>query len=61
MSKPLPSAFCRIFSRHTVKVWIDVQGSKFLLDFFMDEVGQYIADDVKLMATIPQPALTEPC
>jgi energy-coupling factor transporter ATP-binding protein EcfA2 len=35
-----------------VKAWIDVQGPKFRLNFFVDEVGQYIADNVKLMTNL---------
>lgn len=35
-----------------VKSWIDVQGPKFRLNFFVDEVGQYIADNVKLMTNL---------
>lgn len=35
-----------------VKAWIDAQGPKFRLNFFVDEVGQYIADNVKLMTNL---------
>lgn len=35
-----------------VKVYIDAQGPKFRLNFFVDEVGQYIADNVKLMTNL---------
>lgn len=35
-----------------VKSWIDGQGPKFRLNFFVDEVGQYIADNVKLMTNL---------
>ena len=35
-----------------VKSWIDAQGPKFRLNFFVDEVGQYIADNVKLMTNL---------
>lgn len=35
-----------------VKDWIDTQGPKFRLNFFVDEVGQYIADNVKLMTNM---------
>ncbi|SUZ32947.1 hypothetical protein ROE7235_02713 [Roseibaca ekhonensis] len=35
-----------------VKAWIDTQGSKFRLNFFVDEVGQYIAENVKLMTNL---------
>jgi hypothetical protein len=35
-----------------VKSWIDTQGPKFRLNFFVDEVGQYIADNVKLMTNL---------
>jgi energy-coupling factor transporter ATP-binding protein EcfA2 len=37
---------------NTVKVWIDRQVPKFRLNFFVDEVGQYIADNVKLMTNL---------
>lgn len=36
----------------TVKAWIDKQGPKFRLNFFVDEVGQYIADNTKLMTNL---------
>ncbi|TNC49324.1 BREX system P-loop protein BrxC [Rubellimicrobium rubrum] len=36
----------------TVKRWIDRQGPKFRLNFFVDEVGQYIADNTKLMTNL---------
>jgi energy-coupling factor transporter ATP-binding protein EcfA2 len=35
-----------------VKSWIDRQGMDFRLNFFVDEVGQYIADNVKLMTNL---------
>lgn len=35
-----------------VKAYIDRQGPKFRLNFFVDEVGQYIADNVKLMTNL---------
>ncbi|MCJ8236997.1 BREX system P-loop protein BrxC [Peteryoungia algae] len=35
-----------------VKSWINAQGPKFRLNFFVDEVGQYIADSVKLMTNL---------
>ncbi|WP_340266606.1 BREX system P-loop protein BrxC [Sphingobium mellinum] len=35
-----------------VKSWIDAQGPKFRLNFFVDEVGQFIADNVKLMTNL---------
>jgi hypothetical protein len=35
-----------------VKAWIDAQGPRFRLNFFVDEVGQYIADNVKLMTNL---------
>jgi hypothetical protein len=35
-----------------VKAYIDAQGPKFRLNFFVDEVGQYIADNVKLMTNL---------
>ena len=37
---------------NTVKAWIDRQGPNFRLNFFVDEVGQYIADNVKLMTNL---------
>lgn len=36
----------------SVKDWIDQQGANFRLNFFVDEVGQYIADNVKLMTNL---------
>ncbi|WP_372922361.1 BREX system P-loop protein BrxC, partial [Roseovarius sp.] len=36
----------------TVKDWIDQQEPNFRLNFFVDEVGQYIADNVKLMTNL---------
>ena len=36
----------------TVKAWIDDQPKDFRLNFFVDEVGQYIADNVKLMTNL---------
>ena len=36
----------------TVKTWIDEQPKGFRLNFFVDEVGQYIADNVKLMTNL---------
>lgn len=36
----------------TVKAWIDAQGPRFRLNFFVDEVGQYIADNIKLMTNL---------
>lgn len=35
-----------------VKAWIDRQEPGFRLNFFVDEVGQFIADDVKLMLNL---------
>lgn len=35
-----------------VKVWIDKQEPGYRLNFFVDEVGQFIADDVKLMLNL---------
>ncbi|MBE2993764.1 BREX system P-loop protein BrxC [Sphingomonas sp. CFBP 13603] len=32
--------------------WIETKGAKFRLNFFVDEVGQYIADNVKLMTNL---------
>ena len=37
---------------NTVKAWLDTQGDKSRLNFFVDEVGQYIADNVKLMTNL---------
>ena len=37
---------------NTVKAWIDLQPKGFRLNFFVDEVGQYIADNVKLMTNL---------
>lgn len=37
---------------NTVKDWIDRQAPNFRLNFFVDEVGQYIADNVKLMTNL---------
>ncbi len=36
----------------SVKAWIDKQENGFRLNFFVDEVGQFIADDVKLMLNL---------
>ena len=36
----------------SVKTWIDLQQTGFRLNFFVDEVGQFIADDVKLMLNL---------
>lgn len=36
----------------TVKAWIDEHPKGFRLNFFVDEVGQYIADNVKLMTNL---------
>lgn len=35
-----------------VKTYIDEQGRDFRLNFFVDEVGQYVADNVKLMTNL---------
>lgn len=35
-----------------VKVWINKQAPNFRLNFFVDEVGQYIAENVKLMTNL---------
>ena len=35
-----------------IKAWIDKQGPRFRLNFFVDEVGQYIAHNVKLMTNL---------
>lgn len=37
---------------NTVKAWINEQPKGFRLNFFVDEVGQYIADNVKLMTNL---------
>jgi hypothetical protein len=37
---------------NTVKAWIDRQAPSFRLNFFVDEVGQYIAENVKLMTNL---------
>lgn len=37
---------------NTVMAWIDRQVPNFRLNFFVDEVGQYIADNVKLMTNL---------
>lgn len=37
---------------NTVRAWIDRQAPNFRLNFFVDEVGQYIADNVKLMTNL---------
>jgi hypothetical protein len=37
---------------NTVKAWIDRQVPNFRLNFFVDEVGQYIADNIKLMTNL---------
>jgi hypothetical protein len=36
----------------TVKAWIDQQPRGFRLNFFVDEVGQYISENVKLMTNL---------
>lgn len=36
----------------SVKAWIDLQEPGYRLNFFVDEVGQFIADDVKLMLNL---------
>ncbi len=36
----------------SVKAWIDKQEAGYRLNFFVDEVGQFIADDVKLMLNL---------
>jgi hypothetical protein len=36
----------------TVKAWIDEHEPNFRLNFFVDEVGQYIADNIKLMTNL---------
>lgn len=35
-----------------IKAWLDKQPSNFRLNFFVDEVGQYIADNLKLMTNL---------
>jgi hypothetical protein len=37
---------------NTIKAWIDKQVPNFRLNFFVDEVGQYVADNVKLMTNL---------
>ena len=37
---------------NNVNVWLDKQPPKFRLNFFVDEVGQYIAENVKLMTNL---------
>lgn len=37
---------------NNVNVWLDKQAPKFRLNFFVDEVGQYIAENVKLMTNL---------
>jgi len=37
---------------NTIKAWIDEQPKGFRLNFFVDEVGQYISDNVKLMTNL---------
>ncbi|MCK5847889.1 MAG: BREX system P-loop protein BrxC, partial [Caldisericia bacterium] len=37
---------------NNVKEYIDKQGKQFRLNFFVDEVGQFIADNVKLMTNL---------
>ena len=37
---------------HMVKTYIDAQAAGFRLNFFVDEVGQYIAEDTKLMTNL---------
>lgn len=36
----------------SVKAWIDLQAPGYRLNFFVDEVGQFIADNVKLMLNL---------
>ena len=36
----------------TIKAWIDKQAPNFRLNFFVDEVGQYVAGSVKLMTNL---------
>jgi energy-coupling factor transporter ATP-binding protein EcfA2 len=35
-----------------IKLWLDQQVPNFRLNFFVDEVGQYIADNIKLMTNL---------
>lgn len=35
-----------------IKAWLDKKPAKFRLNFFVDEIGQYIADNVKLMTNL---------
>ncbi len=37
---------------NTVKAWLDKQEPNFRLNFFVDEIGQYIADNIKLMTNL---------
>ncbi|OWV68073.1 hypothetical protein ATY76_14295 [Rhizobium sp. R339] len=37
---------------NTIKAWLDHQPRGFRLNFFVDEVGQYIADNTKLMTNL---------
>jgi hypothetical protein len=37
---------------NSVKAWIDLQEPGYRLNFFVDEVGQFIVDDVKLMLNL---------
>lgn len=37
---------------HQVKAWLDKKPANFRLNFFVDEVGQYIADNTKLMTNL---------
>lgn len=37
---------------NSVRAWLDQQEPNFRLNFFVDEVGQFIADDVKLMLNL---------
>ena len=37
---------------NTIKAWLETQGDKTRLNFFVDEAGQYIADNEKLMTNL---------
>ena len=50
----LPTQLCRLFlqNRFREKEYIDKQVPNFRLNFFVDEVGQYIANNEKLMVNL---------
>ena len=45
---------------HQVKAWLDNKPANFRLNFFVDEVGQYIADNTKLMTNLQTVARSPP-